>query len=255
MENKLNITLPERWEQLTEKQLHDWFAMILLYGSSAAAKVACALKWSGLRVESCPDGKNPEWTLSKGRLKQKKYYRITESQVGLIASALDWTDRGPARPVRPARIGRRTAVDALFHNVPFGRFIAAESGYQGFLQTRETPPLDVLTDVLYQPMEQALTTEQREMARVVAVWWWQALKSYLTDNFPNLFKPAGDYENDFGPLDAARRFRDSINTQMRALTKGDVSKEAEIEKIDTWRALTELDAPARDYEEMKSRMK
>ena len=38
---------------------------------------------------------------------------------------------------------------------------------------------------------------------------------------------------------------------LRALTGGDITKEKEVLEMDCWRALTELDAKARDYEEMK----
>ena len=41
-----------------------------------------------------------------------------------------------------------------------------------------------------------------------------------------------------------------MNAQIRALTKGDITKERDILNMDTWRALTELDALAREYEEI-----
>ena len=43
--------------------------------------------------------------------------------------------------------------------------------------------------------------------------------------------------------------KDAVNAQIRALTKGDVTKEKEVLAIDTWRALTELDALAKEYDE------
>lgn len=39
---------------------------------------------------------------------------------------------------------------------------------------------------------------------------------------------------------------------IRALTGGDITKEERILKMDTWRALTELDAKARESERLKS---
>ena len=41
--------------------------------------------------------------------------------------------------------------------------------------------------------------------------------------------------------------------QIRALTKGDITKEKEIFEMDTWRALTELDAQAQEYEDLKKK--
>ena len=43
----------------------------------------------------------------------------------------------------------------------------------------------------------------------------------------------------------------SINIQLRALTDGDVTKEAAVKAIDCWRALTELDAKAKQAEEFR----
>jgi hypothetical protein len=45
----------------------------------------------------------------------------------------------------------------------------------------------------------------------------------------------------------------AVNAQIRALTKGDVTKEKEVLALDTWRALTELDALAREYQEINTK--
>jgi uncharacterized protein YbjQ (UPF0145 family) len=54
-----------------------------------------------------------------------------------------------------------------------------------------------------------------------------------------------------GTPNIGRRLQEAMNAQIRALTKGDITKEKEILALDTWRALTELDAQAREYDEMK----
>ena len=48
-----------------------------------------------------------------------------------------------------------------------------------------------------------------------------------------------------------RRLQEAMNAQIRALTKGDITKEREVLSMDTWRALAELDAQAKEYEELK----
>lgn len=47
----------------------------------------------------------------------------------------------------------------------------------------------------------------------------------------------------------------AMNAQIRALTGGDITKEEIIRKADVWRALTELDAKAREAEELNKRLK
>ena len=49
--------------------------------------------------------------------------------------------------------------------------------------------------------------------------------------------------------------RDATNAQIRALTGGDITKEATIRQMDTHRALTELDAKAREAEEYRKSLK
>ena len=48
---------------------------------------------------------------------------------------------------------------------------------------------------------------------------------------------------------------EAMNTQIRALTKGDITKEQQVLQMDVHRALTELDAQAREYEELKKHAK
>ncbi|MDE7136070.1 MAG: hypothetical protein K2N91_05515, partial [Muribaculaceae bacterium] len=69
--------------------------------------------------------------------------------------------------------------------------------------------------------------------------------------FPNFFKKVGD-ESELEPptYDELRR---NIDAQIRALTKGDVTKEKEILALDALRALTELDAQAREYDEIRKK--
>ena len=47
--------------------------------------------------------------------------------------------------------------------------------------------------------------------------------------------------------------RHNIDTQIRALTKGDITKESEILALNALRALTELDAQAREYDELQKK--
>lgn len=49
--------------------------------------------------------------------------------------------------------------------------------------------------------------------------------------------------------------QEAMDAQIRALTKGDITKEAEILALDTWRALTELNAQAREYKQLQSQLK
>ena len=73
------------------------------------------------------------------------------------------------------------------------------------------------------------------------------VKGMFADLFPHFFRPTDG--------SAASSMMEVMNNQIRALTGGDVTKESEILAIDTWRALTELDAKAREAEEFNRKMK
>ena len=49
--------------------------------------------------------------------------------------------------------------------------------------------------------------------------------------------------------------RTAMNAQIRALTGGDITKEEAVLSMDTWRALTELDAKAKEVEDTKRQTK
>ena len=68
-------------------------------------------------------------------------------------------------------------------------------------------------------------------------------------NVTHFFKQTDDSESP--ALAIGKQLQELMNTQIRALTGGDITKEREVLEMDCWRALTELNAKARDAEEIK----
>ena len=56
-------------------------------------------------------------------------------------------------------------------------------------------------------------------------------------------------------LPSLQQLQEPMNAQIHALTGRDITKEREVLKMDCWRALTELDAKAKDYEDMRKTTK
>ena len=67
----------------------------------------------------------------------------------------------------------------------------------------------------------------------------------------HFFKPTGGEQH----MNMEAHLQNLMDTQIRALTKGDITKEAEVLSMDVHRALTELNAQAKDYEELKKSAK
>ena len=163
--------------------------------------------------------------------------------------SLDWTDTLPTRPVRLERIGKYRALPADFQEVPFETFIICDNLYQGYLSTKDDALLDEMAAKMYDANNLKLTDAER----LSVFYWFTSLKGYLAREFSHLFTPVintnGSVDMFMPGISQYNLLKDAVNAQIRALTKGDVTKEKEVLAIDTWRALTELDALAKEYDE------
>ena len=147
------------------------------------------------------------------------------------------------------------AVNALLQEdaetgriVSFHEYLCMEQRYQRYLTSRDEDQIDILASFLYRrpdgsrPAEWTLTAAER----VGVLAWFGHVKYVMSYAFPHLFrKSKGD--DDTSDLSVI----ESINVQLRALTDGDVTKEAAVKAVDCWRALTELDAKAKQAEEFR----
>ena len=245
MEKTFNITLPTSWAELSDKQLHMVYSLFARDLSSSEVKTLCLMKWNGLKVlGQMPDkrflikrGKEPEVALSTRQIQQ-------------ATSVLDYQDSFAPMPVRISKIGRHKALPADFEKVPFEQYLYVENLFQGYLNTQSDELLLQMAQVLY-----ASDDVKPDNAQLVGIFYWMAsLKQYFASQFPNFYKPATNTEANLlgsGQPDIYHQLRESTNAMIRALTGGDITKEERILKMDTWRALTELDAKAKESEELK----
>ncbi|WP_278695562.1 hypothetical protein [Leyella stercorea] len=211
----------------------------------------CLFKWADLRVLcKTHDGSY----LVKRRHKQKQEATLTIRQVQAATASLEFLRQFAPLPVRITKIGRATAIEADFQGVPFSTFISADNYYQGFLHTKNEALLKDLATLLYPKVKSRhLTTP----LLLNAFYWFASLKQYFARLFPHFLQPmSADEQNLLGyapPI--GEMLRQSMNAQIRALTGGDIIKEDAVLNMDTWRALTELDAKVKEVEDIKRQMK
>ena len=175
---------------------------------------------------------------------------------------MDFLDTFPPVPVRLSRIGRHRALPADFEKVPFEKYLYLENLFQGVLHTQEPASFAEISSQAHElllQMAQVLYDSDRlkpDAAEMVSVFYWfAALKQYFARLFPNFYAPVNaDNGNQLG-TDLFTFLRDTTNAQLRALTGGDVTKETIIRQMDTHRALTELDAKAREVHEQNERVR
>ena len=244
-----NITLPTSWDELSDKQLLMVYGLFARDLSAAEVKTLCLMKWNGLKVISqLPDKR---FLIKRG----KEQVVLSTRQIQQATSVLDFLDSFAPIPVRISRIGKYRALPADFEKVPFEQFLYVENLFQGYLNTQSEELLLQMAQVLY-----ASDHVKPSQAHLVGIFYWMAsLKQYFAGLFPNFYKPASA-DNSGNLLGNSQsnmynQLRESTNAMIRALTGGDITKEERILKMDTWRALTELDAKAREVEEIRKAYK
>ena len=240
-----NITLPTSWAELTDEQLHMVYSLFARDLSSSEVKTLCLMKWNKLKVlGQMPDKR---FLIKRG----KEEVILSTRQIQQATSVLDFLDSFAPMPVRISHIGKHKAITADFEKVPFEQYVYVDNLFQGYLNTQQEDLLLQMAQVLY-----ASDHVKPSKAHLVGVFYWMAsLKQYFAGLFPNFYKPASTNSGGnllgSGQPDIYRQLRESTNAMIRALTSGDITKEAAIMKMDTWRALTELDAKAREAEELR----
>ncbi len=244
-----NIALPTSWAELSEKQLLMIYGLFARDLSAAEVKTLCFMKWSGLKVLATLPCHS---FLIK---REKEQVVLCTRQIQQANSVLDFLDSFAPMPVRIARIGKYRALPADFEKVPFEQYLFVDNLFQGYLNTQSDELLLQIAQVLY-----ASDDVKPTKAHLVGIFYWMAsLKQYIASLFPNFYKPASAMgeANLLGSSqpDIYSQLRESTNAMIRALTGGDITKEERILKMDTWRALTELDAKAKEAEELRKAYK
>ena len=228
----INLTVPTGWDKLDDHQLRYVFGLLAQGFPSPQVKTYCLFRWTGMQV----------------------MHKYGKGQVNAAIAALDWIDSLPSKPVRISRIGKHRALTADFQEVPFETFIICDNLYQGYLSAKEDALLDDLARQLYKSSK----VNPTEAERIGVFYWFASLKEMFARQFKHFFKPISNAGDADGNMFEQTRSQyeilyEAVNSQIRALTKGDVTKEKEVLAIDTWRALTELNALAKEYDEFNKK--
>ena len=238
----INFIVPDGWHELGDKQLRYVYQLLAGDFSADEIKTLCLLRWSDTKVI----GKQPTgaYLLRKG----KTLFEVTPLTLAEILPALDWLCDIPSQPVRISKINRRPALTADFSEVPFETFIICDNLYQGYLATHDDALLDQLGSTLY-----GKEIEFKPYERISIFYWFASLKNWMALKYSDFFQPMEAATGGNLLRAPSMNVEAAMNAQIRALTKGDVTKEAEVLALDTHRALTELNAQAREYKELNAK--
>lgn len=244
--SKLSITMPKDWSELDDQQLYYVYSLIAANMSSEQIKTYCLFRFGKIKMLS----KYGDGYLVKH---EKQEYLVNAEVITQAIQLLTYLDDVPEHPVRISKIKRHKAHDVLLKDMDFQSYLYVENLYQGFLVTQQHNMLNEMGQMLYN--SEKIILSQAEKMNVF--YWWTAVKIYFSKQFPNLFRQAADEDSNLigDSRSLSKKMHDSMNNQIRALTKGDITKEEEILKMNLWRALTELDNLARESEELNRKFK
>lgn len=243
--NVIDLRMPTSWEELTQTQLRYVYMLMTRFADAEMAWVKVAtqllLRYGNIRIVT-PYGEG--WLI---RRSGKEFYLETESLTA-AAMKMRWLQELPQTPVRLDSIGGCKAVAPdIISELPFLDWIACDNLYQGYIFTLDDQLLAEMANILYGRNE--IKPSQAELISVC--YWWAAVKQMVAGMFPHFMHPSpAGREAEAPDADELRR---SADAQIRALTKGDITKEEQVLEMPAIRALTELDALAREYEELNKK--
>ncbi len=256
-DNSVNIELPKCWGELTQDELRRVLQAMALYPDED-------IRWHGLRLlgglNRAPQPPQPggreSWLFSIEAEDSETgglvtcHARLSGSMALGWLGELDWLLEPGTEPVRLDAVRGVKAVDAKLHGVEFGDYLRLENLYQGFIQSKDPDALAGCMDILYparQSPEAGGWKDLDAMEICNALTWLSQVKELFAAMWGHLFRPwRGEKEPDMLEI---------MNCEIRTLTGGDVTKEAQVLETDCWRALTELDYKAKEAEELNRQLK
>lgn len=244
---KMSFTVPKGWEELSQEQLRKMLDLLYMFSDRPDgmihAKMGALLWFCDLEaVRHTPGG----WLCREN--KTGKTFVLADGLLPAMLDVLEWLEHPEDMTVRLEEIDGCKAADLRLRSLPFGKYIQTENYYQAYLQTQDSGKLVMMARQLYDvPMGKTLNPEPAELLGVL--FWFMAVKKYYASVFNHFLKPVSEGQ-DAGTQQSQLEM---TNAMIRLLSKGDVTKVNDIYKVDTWLALTELDALAKESEEFKTK--
>ena len=245
--DKLSLTCPAKWCELSQEQLRYTLDLIgcNLY-SDVEIRTYMLFRFCNIEVlKKRPHGVSVRMKQEDGRW---RYFDMQTWQIQDMIAQLSFINSPEDMDIRLEDIAGLKPVNGLLHGLAFSDYLNLETLYQGYLASKKNECLVRMAKILYRDEEdKSPETLELDTAELTGTFFWFChVKKIFSQAFPHFFKPAKTVGGKFNVLEAA-------NAQIRALTDGDVTKEDFIKGYDCWRCLTELDAKAREADEFKAK--
>ncbi len=214
-------------------------------------KLAMLIRWGNLRIISSDGNKHIVKTKSG---KQTVLLELSDSEIYNLTDSLKWLDDLPPVSLRPDKICGRIAREKNLESLTLEQFIVLDNTLQGYITTFDDKLLIQIGKILYCKKSLPALFQRfrpRPWQMTAILLWISGFKKLLSHRYPNFFKQAKPSKN---RLDADI-IRKNVETMLRALTKGDITKDRQIRDAPIFAACAELEAIAIESEQLKAKQK
>ena len=251
-DGSVDLYAPTSWAKMTQQQLRYVLTLLTIFDDLTVVKTYMLIRMSGIHIEGYtvrtshdqPESYRcwfrPRWWMLR------HWFTLETWQVESMIRQFDFIDSFDGMDVRLERIHGCRAVDDILDHYPFGDYLMAEQYYQLSVSSGKPEMIDKLATFLYvkrngkHPERLSLSpAEQMGTLR-----WFAHVKSVFAERWPYFFRRV---DADIEEMDID--LMGAMDSQIRALTEGDITKEETIKKLPCWRALTELNQKAREAKE------
>lgn len=245
----MDIRVPSCWDDLDDRFLRYVFS-IRDTMPSRELKAWIFLRFAGIHIlGEYKDG------FAMANAANESFY-MPLSVLAEIFETMNWLDTHPHFS-QPRLLGFDgfEHIDSLLRDVPFSTYLKMENLWQAILLNADRPNIlhqlfSDLDRLAYSPPSvHALKPREPKVVETALSCWMCDIHTYFYAKWPHLFRHAA------GAGEQPPSMESVMNAEIRALTDGDITREAAVLQSDTWRALTELNEKAREAQEFNDKYK
>lgn len=242
---EIRLHAPKAWHELSQKELRYALTLMANGFEDVSLKTFMLIRFNKIQVvRRSKDG----WKL----VKDKQVFYADKWLITSLVDGMKFVDRYENFDARLDSVQGFRAVNGLLNGVPFNDYLKMEIAYQMYSSTKNEAYLTSLARLLYRKKDGKPADDiNPDKAEKLCVYLWYAhIKDVFAQLFPELFRKKTHDDDENVDFD----MRQITDAQLRLLTDGDVTKEQAVRQVDCKRALTELNAKAKEAREMQAKL-
>lgn len=169
---------------------------------------------------------------------------ISTDELTAAARNLEWALRPSPLPWRPNFRLCRCANVSLW-DLSFKKWLDLENCYSQFLESGNHMAAKTMAKIM---LRKRVFLSEWEIT--ACIYWFISVKSAIQRKFKYLYSSTAHADDDVMGVSKRVDTDESMNAQLRALTKGDITKERTVLKLPMYRAIIELNEQAREAQEI-----